>query len=66
MAVREITIKSTRDLEARVWIATSEDVPGLVFEADSLDGIIEDVRNLVPELLRLNGITAEVGNLPLL
>ena len=65
MAVREITLNSTWDPEAKVWFATSEDVPGLVLEADTLDGIIEEARSLVPELLRLNGLTDDTeGSLP--
>ena len=39
MAVREITLNSTWDPETKVWLATSEDVPGLVLEAETLDGI---------------------------
>lgn len=57
MAIREIVIDSTWDPEANVWVATSDDVPGLVLEAEILDGIIEEARSLVPELLRLNGVT---------
>ena len=56
MAIREIVIDSTWDPEANVWVATSEDVPGLVLEAETLDGIIEEARSIVPELLRLNGV----------
>ena len=59
MVVREITINSIWDSEAKVWVATSEEVPGLVIEADTLDGIIEEARSLVPELLRLNGVTGD-------
>ena len=63
MAIREIIIDSTWDPEANVWVATSDDVPGLVLEAETLDGIIEDgiieeARSIVPELLRLNGVAA--------
>ena len=39
------------DEEASVWIATSQDVPGLVLESGSLDGLMEKVRYAVPELL---------------
>lgn len=42
------------DEEASVWVATSEDVPGLVLESGSLDALIEKVRNAVPELLNFN------------
>lgn len=42
------------DPEAGVWIATSEDVRGLVLESGSVDALIERVRFAVPELLELN------------
>lgn len=42
------------DCEACVWIATSDDVPGLVLESDSIDTLLERVRIAVPELLSLN------------
>ena len=42
------------DNEAQVWVATSDDVPGLVLESDSFDALVERVRYSVPELLELN------------
>jgi hypothetical protein len=51
------------DQEAGVWIATSEDVPGLVLESGSFDALVERVRYAVPELLELNGIVRK--NIPL-
>ena len=51
----ELTIKLTWDSEACVWIAESDDVPGLVLESGSFDALIERVRFAVPELLTLNG-----------
>ena len=50
-------VKMTWDDEAAVWIATSDDVPGLVMESGSLDALIERVRFAIPELLQLNNIT---------
>ena len=47
------------DNDARVWVATSEDVPGLVLESGSFDALIEKVKFTVPELMELNGIKAE-------
>jgi hypothetical protein len=38
-----------------VWIATSEDVPGLVVEADSWTAMIEEMRLVLPDLIELNG-----------
>lgn len=51
----EINVTMTWDKEACVWVAESEDVPGLVLESGSLDALIERVRFAVPELLELNG-----------
>ncbi len=47
-------VNFTWDEEALVWIATSEDVPGLVLESGSFDALIEKVKVAIPELLELN------------
>ena len=44
------------DGEAGVWVAESEDVPGLVAEADSPNVLVQKLRTLIPELLELNGV----------
>ena len=51
------------DPEALVWVATSDDVPGLVLESSSYDALIERVRYAVPELLELNGKKAPFYNI---
>ncbi len=51
-------IRATWDADAGVWWAESDDVPGLVAESATVEGLVEDLRHLVPELLRLNGISA--------
>ena len=53
----EYVISLTWDPEAAVWIATSEDIPGLVLESGSFDALLERVRVTAPELLALNGAT---------
>ena len=53
--MQELLIKLTWDSEAQVWIATSDDVPGLVLESGSFDALVERIRFTVPELLTLNG-----------
>lgn len=40
---------------AEVWIATSQDVPGLVLESGSFDALVERVKFAIPELIELNG-----------
>lgn len=50
----ESVINFTWDAEAGVWIATSDDIPGLVLESGSFDALFERTRFAVPELLALN------------
>ena len=47
-------IEATWDAEAKVWVAESEDVPGLVTEAATLDELITKLMVMIPELLELN------------
>jgi predicted RNase H-like HicB family nuclease len=51
---REIVVKATWDEEARVWVAESDDVPGLITEAESSEALIEKLKVLIPELLEAN------------
>lgn len=50
----EYVVNFTWDNEADVWIATSDDIPGLVLESGSYDALIERTRFAIPELLTLN------------
>jgi predicted RNase H-like HicB family nuclease len=50
------TVKAEWDEEARVWIASSEDVPGLVTGADTFEELAEKLRGLLPEMLEANGV----------
>lgn len=43
------------DAEAGVWVATSEDVPGLATESATLEALSAKLQYLVPELLQANG-----------
>jgi hypothetical protein len=40
-------------------VAESEDVPGLVAEADSPNVLAQKLRTLIPELLELNGVRSD-------
>lgn len=46
--------EDTWDKDAAVWVATSDDVPGLALESGSFDALIERVKYAVPELMELN------------
>jgi predicted RNase H-like HicB family nuclease len=51
-----LKVKAIWDDEAKVWVATSEDLPGLVTETDTSEVLIEKLKILIPELLEANGI----------
>ncbi|MCY4382159.1 MAG: DUF1902 domain-containing protein [Nitrospinae bacterium] len=54
MARDIIQVFAEWDSEARVWVAESEDVPGLVAEAPTPEELEEKLKTLIPELLELN------------
>jgi predicted RNase H-like HicB family nuclease len=47
------------DEEALVWVATSDDVPGLATEEENIESLIEKLKEMIPELLDANGIEKE-------
>ena len=54
----EYEIKAMWDPDAGVWVASasSEEVPGLCTEAETLEILIEKLKTIVPELLQANGV----------
>ena len=52
---RELIVNAVWDDEAKVWVATSDDVPGLVTEAPTQGDLVKKLKILVPELLDANG-----------
>jgi len=49
------------DPEASVWVAESDDVPGLATEADTMEALRNKLVELVPELLALNSVALGSG-----
>lgn len=43
------------DEEASVWVASSQDVPGLATGADTIEALVEKLKIVIPELLVENG-----------
>lgn len=56
-------IQTSYDPEAKVWWAESEDLPGLVSEAPTLDALIDRVTAVAAELLVANGGSSGEVNL---
>ena len=54
MTPYQITVEWDED--ARVWVASSEDVLGLATGADTFEELIEKLKIVIPELLVENGL----------
>jgi predicted RNase H-like HicB family nuclease len=61
---RRFTIRADWDDEAKVWVATSEDVLGLATEADTIPSLIAKLERSLPELLVENGQLDATDGLP--
>jgi Domain of unknown function (DUF1902) len=52
---KPLIVKATWDDDAKVWVATSNDILGLVTEAESMDAMVKKLQVIIPELLDANG-----------
>ena len=59
MAVKPFFVRAEWDEEASVWVATSDDVPGLATEEATMEGLIEKLKLIIPELLKANGLQTD-------
>ena len=59
-----IVVRAVWDDEARVFVATSDDVPGLVTEAETLETLNDRLMAIIPELIELNGFASDLDNIP--
>ena len=54
---REYQVKVDYDNEAGVWIATSDDIIGLILEDESPEDLMKRVVEAAPELIKLNNLS---------
>lgn len=59
MKLAKIDVHAEWDAEAKVWVASSEDMPRLVTEADTLEELQQKLAVMIPELLEANSVLAE-------
>ena len=52
----ECQVNFDYDNEAQVWIATSNDVTGLILESESPEILMKRVVDAIPELIELNNL----------
>lgn len=57
---RTYNVRADWDADGEVWVALSDEVPGLATEAATLDALTEKLRTLIPELLAANRL--EIGD----
>ena len=60
MLAKPLFIRAEWDEDAEVWVATSDDVPGLATEESNMEGLIEKLKIIIPELLHANGAEGDV------
>ena len=49
--IQTVNVTAHWDADAKVWWATSDEVPGLVTEHATFDGLIQRVLDVLPDLL---------------
>jgi predicted RNase H-like HicB family nuclease len=59
MKGKPLFIRAEWDEEAMVWVATSDDVPGLATEAVTIEALIDKLKGMIPELLMANNAAFE-------
>ncbi|MGH8582950.1 MAG: DUF1902 domain-containing protein [Gammaproteobacteria bacterium] len=56
--MKKLIVTAIWDQEAAVWVAESDDVPGLCTEAVTMEDLVKKLEVMIPELLDANGIHA--------
>lgn len=59
MGAKVLHVQADWDPEAEVWVATSDDVPGVATEAETIEALTEKLRTLIPELLEANQVPSD-------
>jgi len=59
MKGKPLFIRAEWDEEAMIWVATSDDVPGLATEAVTMEDLIKKLKVMIPELLMANNTVVE-------
>ena len=60
-----IIVRAFWDAEARVWVAESDDVPGLITEAETIDALSDKLVVMIPELLEANNVEFALPEIPI-
>jgi predicted RNase H-like HicB family nuclease len=56
MQLHSIIVKARLDTDAGVWVASSDDLPGLVTEAETLELLEKKLHDVIIDLVEMNGL----------
>ena len=59
-----IVVRAVWDDEARVWVASSEDVSGLALEAKTIEALQRKIAPAIEDLIELNGLEFDLREIP--
>lgn len=63
-AMNSIIVKAELDADAAVWVASSDDVPGLVAKSPSLEKLRPKVLVMISDLIELNRMSIQLTEIP--
>ncbi len=63
--LRSIVVRAVWDDEAQTWVATGEDVPGIVTGAHTIEELHADTLPRIEELIELNSVELEGSAVPM-
>lgn len=67
MQEHTIVVRALWDRQARVWVATGDDVPGLVTEAGTQQGLVKKLHVMIPDLLEdESGAAGDLTEVPVM
>jgi Domain of unknown function (DUF1902) len=62
--MNSILVKAEWDPDVSVWVASSEDVPGLAAEAPTLEALRPKVHAMIADLIEMNGLKFGLAEIP--
>jgi hypothetical protein len=61
---QRIVVRAVWDGEARVWVASSEDISGLALEAETIEALQRKIAPAIEDLIELNGLEFDLREIP--
>jgi predicted RNase H-like HicB family nuclease len=62
--MNSILVKAEWDAEASVWVASSDDVPGLAAQSASIESLRPKILAMIADLVEANGIEISLVEIP--